>query len=85
MLKLLACDTRYKILNILLKNPDYTISLAKKLNIESSVITHSLKKLESGGLIHAYRKKKLKYYEIVDKNTINTIFSNLDKLNNKRG
>ena len=58
---------------------------AKKLNIESSVITHALKKLENEGLIHAYREKKLKYYEINDKNTINTIFLNLDKLNNKRG
>jgi len=58
---------------------------AKKLNIESSVITHALKKLENEGLIHAYRKKKLKYYEINDKNTINTLFLNLDKLNNKKG
>lgn len=85
MLKLLACDTRHSILKELLKKPDYTISLAKKLNIESSVITHALKKLENEGLIQAYREKKLKYYEIIDKNTINTIFLNLDKLNSKRG
>ena len=81
ILKLLAGDTRYRILNHLLEAPDYTISLAKKLNIESSVITHQLKKLEKEGLLYSYRKGKLKYYKIKDKQTLKAIFSYLNKLN----
>lgn len=83
MLKLLAGDTRFKILKQLLESPDYTINLAKKLNLESSIVTHQLKKLEREGVLCSYRKGKLKYYEIKDKQTLRIIFSNLNKLNNE--
>jgi predicted transcriptional regulator len=81
ILKILAGDTRYRLLNQLLESPDYTISLAKKLNLESSIITHQLKKLEREGLLFSYRRGKLKYYEIKNKQALKSIFSNLNKLN----
>lgn len=81
ILKILAGNTRYKILNQLLESPDFTISLAKKLNLESSIITHQLKKLEKEGLLFSYRKGKLKYYEIKDKQALKSFFSSLNKLN----
>ncbi|MGB3458354.1 MAG: winged helix-turn-helix domain-containing protein [Halobacteriota archaeon] len=83
ILKVLAGDTRFRILNELMKEPDYTISLAEKLNLESSIITHSLKKLEKHGLLCSYRKGKLKYYGINDKEAIQKLISNLERLNNK--
>jgi len=82
ILKVLAGDTRYKILNQILESPDYTINLAKKLSLESSIITHQLKKLEKEGLLFSYRKGKLKYYEIKDKQALKSFFSSLNKLNN---
>lgn len=81
ILKILAGDTRYRILNLLLESPDFTKSLAKKLNLESSIITHQFKKLEREGSLFSYRKGKLKYYEIKDKKTLKSIFADLNRLN----
>ena len=84
LLKTLSGSTRLRILQQLLEEPDYTVNLSKKLNLESSIVTHSLKKLEKQGLVHSYRKGKLKYYKIKNKEILRSIFVNLNKLNNKR-
>ena len=83
ILKALACSVRYRILTQILIEPDYTTSLSKKLNIESSLVTHSLKRLEKVGLLLTYRNGKLKYYEIADKRAMRNLFSSLERLSRK--
>lgn len=80
ILRLLSGKIRYKILNQLLIEPDYTINLAKKLNLESSIITHSLKPLEKQGIVCSYRIKKLKYYQVTNSKKLQEIFLNLETL-----
>jgi DNA-binding transcriptional ArsR family regulator len=80
ILQLLSSKTRFEILNKLLIEPDYTINLAKKLNLESSIVTHALKPLEKQGIVCSYRVKKLKYYQVTNSKKLQEIFLNLEIL-----
>tara|TARA_Y100000310_G_C20318901_1_gene639780 strand:- start:382 stop:651 length:270 start_codon:yes stop_codon:yes gene_type:complete len=81
-LKLILGKSNFKVLSLLLDSPDYTISIAEKLNLESSIITHALKKLEKAGLLETYRIKKKKYYKIKKKEKIKKIFQLVEELDN---
>ncbi|MFA5519280.1 MAG: winged helix-turn-helix domain-containing protein [Spirochaetota bacterium] len=77
-------NTCFTILNELLESPDYTTNLSNKLKIESSVITHALKKLEKNNLVDSYREKKLKYYQLKDKGKIQKLFKIVGDISNGR-
>jgi len=84
LLQFFSGETCFRVLNELLKKPDYTTSLSKRLDIESSRITHCLKKLESLNIVHGYREKKLKFYEIKNKQKISKLFEIVREINNER-
>ena len=82
MLRLISGKSCFKVLNLLIESPNYTINIADKLDVESSIITHALKKLERNGLIDSYRVKKKKYYQIRQKEKIKKIFQLVGELDN---
>ncbi len=80
ILRILSNPTRFKILKRLIKSPDYTTNLSKKLYIESSIITKALKKIEKEGLVSTFRDKKLKYYKIKDKFLLDKLKESITKV-----
>ncbi len=82
VLRLISGKSCFKVLNLLVDSPNYTINIADKLGVESSIITHALKKLEKNGLIDSYRVKKKKYYQIRQKDKIKKIFQLVEEMDN---
>ncbi|MDP2671996.1 MAG: winged helix-turn-helix domain-containing protein [Candidatus Daviesbacteria bacterium] len=52
------------------------------MDIESSRITHTLKRLEKNNLVKTYREKKLKYYQLKDKDKIKQLFEVIGEISN---
>jgi predicted transcriptional regulator len=83
ILRLLSGETCFKVVNILMSEPDFTTSLSKKLDIESSRITHTLKNLEKNDLVSTYREKKLKYYQLKHKKKIHVLMKIVAEIQNE--
>ena len=57
LLKLLADETRLKILNILLKEDSYVEKIACELSLTPATICYHLKKMESAGVVNCSRSQ----------------------------
>ena len=71
LLKLLADETRLKILNLLLKKDSYVEKIACELSLTPATICYHLKKMESAGIVNCSRSQFYIIYslnrEIFDK------------------
>lgn len=71
LLKLLADETRLKILNILVKEDSYVEKIACELSLTPATICYHLKKMESAGVVNCSRSQFYMIYslnrEIFDK------------------
>jgi len=82
LMKFFSGKTCNRVLKELLIGPDYTTNLSNKLKLESSIVTHCLKKLDKNGLTDTYWVKKIKYYELRSKDQIKAIFRLLEEIKN---
>ena len=57
LLKLIADETRLKILNILLKEDSYVEKIACELSLTPATICYHLKKMESAGVVNCSRSQ----------------------------
>ena len=74
--KLLADESRLKIVSILLKGDSYADLMAKQIGVTVSTITYHIKKMETVGLIRCSKVHHYKIYSLnqeIFKNTVNDI------------
>ncbi|MBQ7921235.1 MAG: metalloregulator ArsR/SmtB family transcription factor [Clostridia bacterium] len=64
LLKLLADETRLKILNLLLKEDSYVEKIACELSLTPATICYHLKKLESAGVVNCSRSQFYMIYSL---------------------
>lgn len=78
--RLLADESRLKIVRILLKGDSYAELMAKQIGVTVSTITYHIKKMETIGLIRCSKVHHYKIYSLnheIFKNTINDILDSI--------
>jgi DNA-binding transcriptional ArsR family regulator len=63
-LRVIADDTRFAVLRLLMDNPWRVGDLAERLNVEQSLMSHHLKVLKKAGLVEATRTGRSVHYSM---------------------